>query len=220
MTTRLPNTLNFVVSLPERTDRRERVRRQFDEVGIEFEFVDAIRTGSGDRLSGMCRSVIKILREALPGHIAIFEDDILIKDSFKSRFASVRVPDDWRMIYLGGSTRCDVGNGKKLKIRAERVAPNVYRTFETMHTEACVYHADAREEIAELLEACEEPFDFALTAYQKRTRRVYAILPALFCQVGGLSDRTGRIEPESTDLFTYSDELLAMPILLNRGVIS
>lgn len=127
--TRQTSTLYFdrimVISLPFRTDRRERIHQQMARLGLNYAFFDAIH-GQLIDVNGLDESMFApVTKRYLPkgsigcalSHIAvwrevvaqrwhscvIFEDDVILPDSFMEDACQYlpEVPPDFDIIYLG-----------------------------------------------------------------------------------------------------------------------
>ena len=100
----------YVINLERRIDRLENIVYQFNRFNISFNKVDAF---DGKLLGitgeeGCFKSHIGVIENAISNNynkIAIFEDDIILCDDFEERFKyySSNIPDDWDIMYLGGT---------------------------------------------------------------------------------------------------------------------
>jgi hypothetical protein len=124
----------YVISLPEREDRREEMRKNWEPLGLEFEVIEGVRPeesdirweemkgmeayGKADNLRGRyipgavgCkRAGIKALRTFLDSGAAtalICQDDCLWKpDAARTVARAMReLPDDWDLLYFSASSR-------------------------------------------------------------------------------------------------------------------
>lgn len=98
----------YLLNLDRRTDRMYEVNKALTSLGIEYERFSAtdakqlgIKGSDGCRISHM--NIIRDAKEKGYKTILIFEDDVTFKDDFVDRLKSTEVPDDWQMLYLGGS---------------------------------------------------------------------------------------------------------------------
>ena len=138
----------FIVSLPEATDRRARIAKIMDDLGLEFEFVDAVDGRKFDVVNhplynaprrlrafgkhltggdlGCILSHKKIYQRMVDENISaalIFEDDVLLRDAFLpvlEKIKTIDVPFD--MIRFFGSPKLE-----RLKMR------NVCKLDDTHH---------------------------------------------------------------------------------------
>lgn len=106
----------YVLNLPSRTDRKERMKSLFSKHNIEVEFFDAIdgkkhHTKSDKRNAGEVgcflshKAIIKDAYEKGYESILILEDDLILhKDFHKVCLNLYSIPkNEWDMIYLGAS---------------------------------------------------------------------------------------------------------------------
>ena len=99
----------YCITLKERTDRREKVLRQFDTLGIagRVQFMIAGRHPT-DSEQGIYESHIACLRDAIETgarRMVIFEDDVVFErydsDRFDEGIAFLRTHSDWAILFLG-----------------------------------------------------------------------------------------------------------------------
>ena len=124
----------YVISLPEREDRREELRKNWEPLGLEFEVIEGVRPeesdirweemkgmeayGKADNLRGRyipgavgCkRAGIKALRTFLDSGAAtalICQDDCLWKPDAATTVARAlrELPEDWDLLYFSASSR-------------------------------------------------------------------------------------------------------------------
>lgn len=98
----------FYINLEHRTDRKEHVEKQLDNIGIQADRFNAIRMDNG--AIGCSISHLKLLQYALKNnldHILIVEDDILFLDpeKFKSQFNKFIElhGNNWEVILFAGN---------------------------------------------------------------------------------------------------------------------
>jgi GR25 family glycosyltransferase involved in LPS biosynthesis len=193
----------YVINLPERTERLAATRKQLDFYGIVHEVIPAIRDTDPAANDGLRKTIVRLLHKAPPGPICVFEDDVVLCPDYLARYVELQPPAGWEMIYLGGMTLADFADGKA-KPHAEQVSGRLWWTRETVMTEACLYAAHAREKVIAAIEARPDvPIDVALVDMQ-RGGNVYACIPRLCWQRGGVSDRAGVYVPGNTDFFTVA----------------
>lgn len=108
----------YCINLPSRTDRKNRCQEIFSHFNMNVKFIDAVNGNELKNIgslkpgaAGCCMSHRKIYEEIeLNGSIKtalIMEDDIEFDKDVGKRFYEYYklVPDDWKMIYFGGSHR-------------------------------------------------------------------------------------------------------------------
>jgi hypothetical protein len=193
----------YVINLPERTERLAATRKQLDYYGIVHEVVPAFTTTDPKSHDGLRRTIVKLLREAPPGPICVFEDDVVLCPDYLARYMELQPPVGWEMIYLGGTTRADY-DGKISTPHAEQVSGRLWRTRETVMTEACLYAAHAREKITAAIEGRPDvPSDVALIDLQAGGN-VYACIPRLCWQSENVSDRDGTLRPTHSEFYAFA----------------
>ena len=119
----------YIVSLERSVEKRERLLRQLNEIGVYnaeiFDAVDGAEVGApeywstGDASWGCLLSHADLVRKAIKEGLAnylVFEDDAILDARFEILFDSFaqNVPKDWDQIYLGGQhlkSPYDLGNG-------------------------------------------------------------------------------------------------------------
>lgn len=90
-----------VISLKERTDKREKLKKHFRKMGVpnyDFYLADLHK----DPKRGCLESHLTVILQALKRgkkYVMIFEDDCLFKEKFKIP----DLPEDWAMMYFGGN---------------------------------------------------------------------------------------------------------------------
>ena len=104
----------YCVNLTRRTDRRERVSREFEREGLDVEFFDAtdgrVDTPNGLKITppeyGCADSHIRIWRDVIKkGYpwALILEDDVVLQPGFKQKLEDViaEAPKNYDIIYVG-----------------------------------------------------------------------------------------------------------------------
>lgn len=131
----------FVISLPHKEDRRERLVNQLKELGLaEPEDLVWVRAVSGEKCPppayfqagagawGCLHSHLRIVQDALMDGLEnylVLEDDVLFHESSAKcleRFME-EMPDDWGQIYLGGQHLQDPAEveGTSFVLRAKNI---------------------------------------------------------------------------------------------------
>lgn len=192
----------YLINLPERTDRLEQAKRQLEAKNIAFTVVPAMRSASGISHDGLRMTITRLLEEAPPGDLCIFEDDVVLCNDFEERYSKLKIPGGWQMLYLGGMTR--IADDLKT-VSACEVEPGIWRTIETVMSEAVIIAAGARGRVLETIRKNRhDPIDIALIELQKEGN-VYCCIPRLCWQRRSVSDRTGKEEPESSHFFVIKE---------------
>jgi glycosyl transferase family 25 len=169
------------VNLDRRPDRWRRVRARFERAGIgpveRFAAVDGERVGVPDvwegreGVYGCLRSHVEVVAAArLDGldSLLVFEDDVEFADDLGPRFARAfaQVPDDWNILYLGGTHR----------VPPSPVGDSVARVSRTLSTYAYAIHARAFESLIEIGNSRPEGIDLHLVRLQARLA-CYCVFP-------------------------------------------
>jgi len=97
----LENTKIVVINLKERTDKKKYIQDTFQKKNIKYEFFEAQKHKNPKR--GCLESHLNVIQKALAQNykkLLIFEDDV----KFIGSFNQLKVPpNDWDMLYLGGT---------------------------------------------------------------------------------------------------------------------
>lgn len=110
-----PTGLRFFLNLSRRPDRRERTEAQFKALGIAVERYEALDATDVDFdptqwttpgrqavATGFCDMVREARRRNAP-FVGTFEDDLGFAPGFRQKVAELVLPEDWDLLYLGGS---------------------------------------------------------------------------------------------------------------------
>ena len=101
------------ISLEWRADRRERLSEQLSGLGFDAQWFPAVHAGHvGTDTRGYLspskravalskRCVLRAARKSGADAVLIFEDDVVFHQEFIERIASIDLPDDWAIFYLG-----------------------------------------------------------------------------------------------------------------------
>lgn len=95
-----------VINLDRRPDRLEKIAKQLNGLGIDFERFSAVDNGEPiESCKNSHRAVLSKARADGLGSILILEDDALFGEDFLSEFQKMRreLPNSWDMLYLGGT---------------------------------------------------------------------------------------------------------------------
>lgn len=90
----------FVISLKNRSDRREKITKELERNNIDFQFFDAIEDKNGTL--GCFKSHTSIIRKAIESdleYVFIMEDDCYFIDKFEVP----NLPEEWDMLFFGGA---------------------------------------------------------------------------------------------------------------------
>lgn len=186
----------FCINLKRRTDRRAQAEAEFAKHNIHVEWIpgvdgrelnlphmissDGLPVQKGD--IGCCLSHAKAAKLAKINQLnsyLVFEDDCIIRDDFNNLFSAYisQVPDDWHMIYLGGSH-----NGTKYFVQS-----NVVRATNIFTTHAVAFKHTIYDSLIEIWEKRNEKVDIALATLQTKFN-TYAFEPFLVGQRASWSD--------------------------------
>lgn len=185
----------YLINLPHRVDRLRVAKMQFAKAGISnytvFPAIDARKLGikgvveDNQGLIGCFLSHYFILQGALLNgykRIAIFEDDVLMVEYFKTKFSHgiSQVPDKWQMLYLGYYER--TGAAKV------QVSENVTIPKNTWGTHAYMVQNDGIEIMYDNLQSIRSHIDVQISEDIVPKMYTYCISPAICYQSGIKSD--------------------------------
>lgn len=106
-----------LISLERQRERRENAQRQFAQLGFDVEWKIPVKYDpASDNIAALgyngnavaisqALTLLEILDEAERRSVEslmIFEDDVIFHPAFLDRMSEIKVPDDWKFIYLGG----------------------------------------------------------------------------------------------------------------------
>lgn len=190
----------FIITLPERSDRRETLQQRLDRAedwpfpapaywdGVRERSPDWFRSSNG---AWGCRQAhLKLLRQQWTRGIdstLVLEDDVIWSPGLAARWNTIasNIPSNWDMIMLGG----------------EHIAPptivdsHVVRTHNTRRTHAYIVRLKAIPLLIRTWEQARRHIDHALTDFQHNAR-VYAVDPFLLGQDAGHSDISTQHNPD------------------------
>lgn len=190
--------INFVdkiycVNLDRRPDRWKYASAQFEAAGLKVERFAAIDSQDFKieypTKPGACGCALShyflIERAKMLGFktVMIFEDDIELKPRFISELEKciVELPEDWDMLYLGGSHR----------EKPTKVTDSIYKVSKTLTTHAYIMRSTMFDRTISLLKNIEQPVDGIYADLQKEFN-VYLTNPPLAWQREDFSDIEGR----------------------------
>jgi GR25 family glycosyltransferase involved in LPS biosynthesis len=120
----------YCINLPEATERRAKVEKEFTRIGIDVEFIQAV--SHDNPLTGCTMSHLKILKKARKlDHVCIFEDDVAFADDFWQR---INLNHPFDIFYLGGHS---------LSFNFTRIGHNLYKVILIGGTYAVIYNNKA-----------------------------------------------------------------------------
>jgi len=199
----------YCINLPSRADRRKHAEEQFNKHGLNVRFCDGIpgdsfrdiRGGDTDYDRGFrgnmgCtashRAILDMIAREGCHRGLVFEDDVeFVTDDLQRDFAAwiSEVPQDWQMLYLGGSFQEDP---------LYRVSAHVVRTRDMMTTSSYAVTGAAAKHIAP--HVCGVgPID---SIYQQFNRELptYIFTPRLAVQYENMSDIQSRVMNNSMSM--------------------
>jgi lipopolysaccharide biosynthesis glycosyltransferase len=201
----------YLISLPERQDRREMIRKNWAPLGLEFEIIDGVRPlhseirwdemkgmeayGKADHLRGSyvlgavgCkRAGIRALEKFLDSgaHTALIcQDDCLWREDAADtvRKAMRELPSDWDMVYFSASSR----------IKNRSYSPWLTRLGGARFCTAILWKREAAERWLPELKACDCEWDLFMQRIHSMTN-AYCVSPMPAFQARSKSDIVGGI---------------------------
>lgn len=189
----------FYPNLNRRPDRREAIESQLTSLGIkaeriiaidgqELDFDPFVNEKSVDRRPiskgdigctlthlAMC----EIAKERGYKNYMVFEDDAEFDNDFLSLFDTCisQLPDDWDMVYLGGS----------IIVQPTMVTKNIGRCRRTYTSHAVAFRETIYDDLIQGWGAKDERIDLVLWSLQK-DKNCYMTLPKMVYQADGYSD--------------------------------
>lgn len=197
----------FIISLPEATDRRTRIRNIFQDKGLDFEFIDAVDGRQFDILSHPLYNATKrlkcfgkhltggdlgcilshkkiylrMVKDNIPSAL-IFEDDVLLRKDFFSVLEKIhKMPIPFDMIRFFGSPKLE-----RLKMRS--VIPLTEKHNLTRHSgmpggsHATLMTLDGAKKMLKHLNYTALPIDALLGRSWKTGINWYTVRPGLAAQ--------------------------------------
>lgn len=176
----------FLISLPEREDRRISATKILNELEIDFELVPAIKHEIG--YLGLVQTMQKVFMEALEkgyNRVLVFEDDLKHLESKEVTIETMgkvveQLPADFDLLYFG----CNCANGLH-----GFFSDNLLPVKMAFATHATAYSKRVMEAICknEIL----EPVDNWLVRVIQPHGRTFCTYPMVFTQQPGESNITG-----------------------------
>jgi GR25 family glycosyltransferase involved in LPS biosynthesis len=187
----------YCINLKRRSDRREKIYKHLESLGIDYEFIDAVdgleirdvpkKLNPGE--VGCILSHLSIYKKAVGeniGDFLVIEDDCEFHHDIHNLFELYykQVPLDWKLLYLGGNHNSE---DKKM------VSANIHRLSKT-YTTHCYGVRDGfastlvdrfNRDIHNMLQA-----DVELSNVQNEFP-CYGMIPHLAWQFDGFSDIVG-----------------------------
>lgn len=168
-------TKMYCINLARRNDRKEKCKEIFSRFKLNVEFVDAVDgkdlTNYGNIKpgeAGCCYSHKKVLELILSDSniktALIMEDDVEFDKNLPTRFAEYykEVPDDWQLLYFGGSHRHNPLN---------KISRNVHKLKKTYTTHCFGIKREAAKKLIKFFaedRILEKPADLHLAEFQKQ----------------------------------------------------
>lgn len=188
----------YCINLKNRTDRRDRCIDIFKSLGIEVEFVEAVK---GEDIynpsfpicagyQGLNRTIINIIDKSIDlENFLIFEDDVEFIDGTMKIFDDnvKNIPENWSVLYLGGL------NGFATSI----VADKIHYVRRCVLGHAVAIKKDIYQEVKAGLGLMQLPSDVVISnAYFNTEKKGYSFIPGIAYQRGGYSDCKKGVVPE------------------------
>jgi GR25 family glycosyltransferase involved in LPS biosynthesis len=183
----------FCINLDRRPDRWAKASVQFEKHGLYVQRFSAIdkndfkREYPMDNANNGCTlsHYFIVERAKLLGWkaVMIFEDDVVLHDDFMNQFNACMkdVPEDWELIYFGGSHRCG----------PHPVTEKIFRVNKTLTTHAYIIRESMYDFVIENFKKLDEPVDCFYTNVQGKGTS-YITNPPIAWQREGHSDIVGR----------------------------
>ena len=198
--------LKLCINLPKRSDRRDRCFDLFGRVGLDVTFIEAVSAidlcyessffSSPSRYACLV-SHVKALSYAIhhcQKSVLILEDDIDICPHFRVVLDACSLPDDWKVLFLGGKHRnppTDVsGPVKRLVWTSDNHAYIVRRPYIKQVINAMANPWCLENQRFMLGQSC--PNKDVMFARMQRNGGVYGISPNLIWQIENFSNNTNR----------------------------
>jgi hypothetical protein len=194
----------YVVSSAHLSDRQDNTRRVLAAVNWSAEFINGPKAEPGWLSPGISRSIIatgqthlEAVRRGIQGSytvIAIFEDDVLLRDDVKELLAQAQsaLPINWDMLYLGAA----------FKQRPEPFAKDLLRVRSAGHMHAYLLSQTGMQRMVQHLEKwLADPSGFFdwIAGWDS-----YIVTPIAAIQRSGHSATHGTYaDREIRDYFTY-----------------
>lgn len=205
----------YLINLERRTDKLEKVSKKLCKLNIKFEKFNAVDGSNikirdewiqclekGSRITspgayGCLLSHLQIIKNAKQENfknILIFEDDIIFHKEFNNELRKLNsVPNDYSIIYLGGTQFKHVGNNFSIN-------RNYYKGNETYGTFAYIIKNTMFDILIDILEKRQYDIDFSLCAIQK-LYNCYVLWENLV--IADLSNSDIRVEQYTYETFKW-----------------
>lgn len=196
----------YVINLERRKDRLEHITKEFKKIDVSFKRVNAIDGNDIEKFNNLSsaeiaclRSHVGVIQESIEKNykrIAIFEDDIIFCDDFEKRFEyySSNIPDDWDIMYLGGT---HYGNGVEVKPFINKIE-GVYGCFAMILNNK----NNLFQKIIEITKSENIPIDNYYCENLSKTFNTYIFVPFFVKTLNTKSDISIRKES-----FSYENEV-------------
>lgn len=200
----------FFINLEKRKDRYEECLVEFKKHGITAEKISAI-DGSKTFTAGLNRNAgahglhlttIQILETSIKNsykNILILEDDIMFIDNLNTIFSQKikSLPDDWDLLYLGGSHMFNKGKFKCVsRIVDFEINAETYKTLDyelctttwTQTTHAVGINGKNLESLLKIFKEKRNPIDMIYAELQQNGSKTFTFLPSIALQRPSFSD--------------------------------
>ena len=172
----------YCINLKNRKNKKKFIEQQAKLLGLDITFFNAIRNNKYPAI-GCLQSHLTIIKEARENN---YEKILIIEDDCKfvgiPEIDETTLPEDWEMLYLGGSMQKildkDIKNIKKKRW--------IQMSCHTTHS--YILHSKAYDEIIMNLEDFTEPVDVYYEETFHRKGTSFMIYPQMTIQKEGYSD--------------------------------
>lgn len=190
-------TSAYIINLAHRTDRLKSITEQCEKNDLTMNIVTAVNGHDAfpdepKRKRGFLGcyishwNTLKILQDTEGDYFLIAEDDCIFEDGFRNKLREYyeQLPDNWDMLYLGGSINTP-GSFEEFSVNLCR-ARNVYCTH------AYIIRKESIPGLIEHVESRKWKIDILYAEYQK-THNCFITVPELAWQQAGFSDVENRM---------------------------
>jgi GR25 family glycosyltransferase involved in LPS biosynthesis len=198
----------YCLNVKERKDRRKQAKKHFDKIGVDVDFF-IVKKDDGNPVRGCRTSHIAMLEQARErGYkaILILEDDCILNATLDA--IPQQMPDEWSMLYLGGTVTGCHSHEKDFPSSKEDNADTGYpkgrnwvRLRGCLTTHAYIVHEQMYEFLINSLKHTDKPVD---VFYADEVHDVDGFPPAWILNPPLASQRTGYSDIEQKNL-NYKD---------------
>lgn len=202
----------FVINLPDRKDRLEKVRAELRQYNIPFEVFPAMKHANGaDGLQHTMKEVFLSAKNM--DNILVLEDDVNIIEDINQYMPLIlkELPEDFDLLYLGANLNAP--------LKPVKNCTHILSCGYMLTTHAILYSSKARtvllhdmvENGIKKVEGWKEPFDQTCERLLQRRGKCYISNPMIAVQHDGHSDVLNQDSSWREKMIKkYTEELQAM----------